>query len=92
MIVSAMRGDNRNGTLRTQASAHTAASHAREKTQGGDVVRPRPLFRVRSSRRASSDATVPDYWTVIVPFIPIARCGVQWYGYDPGLTFANEMV
>jgi hypothetical protein len=21
-----------------------------------------------------------DYWTVIVPFIPIARCGVQWKG------------
>ena len=32
------------------------------------------------------------YWTVIVPFMFIARCGVQWYSYLPGGTFANEIV
>ena len=31
------------------------------------------------------------YWTVIVPFMPIARCGVQWNGYAPGFTPPNEM-
>ena len=29
---------------------------------------------------------------MIVPFIPIARWGVQWNGYWPGFTFANEIV
>lgn len=32
------------------------------------------------------------YWTVIVPFMPIAMCGVQLYSYLPGFTFANEIV
>lgn len=34
----------------------------------------------------------PAYWTVMVPFMFIAMCGVQWYGYWPGGTFANEIV
>ena len=32
-----------------------------------------------------------SYWTVIVPFMFIARCGVQWNVYLPGLTPPNEM-
>src|SRR4051812_16425419 len=28
----------------------------------------------------------------MVPFIPIARCGVQWYSYFPGGTLPNEIV
>ena len=33
-----------------------------------------------------------SYWTVMVPFMFIARCGVQKNGYAPGLTFAKEIV
>ena len=32
------------------------------------------------------------YWTVIVPFMPRARCGVQLKAYFPGFTPANETV
>ncbi len=37
-------------------------------------------------------ATDFRYWTVIDPFMPIARCGVQWKLYVPTGTFANEIV
>ena len=32
------------------------------------------------------------YCTVIVPFMFMARCGVQWNGYTPGFTPAKEIV
>lgn len=32
------------------------------------------------------------YWTVIEPFMFIARCGVQMYSYLPAATLAKETV
>ena len=34
----------------------------------------------------------PAYWTVIVPFIPIAACGVQSKSYLPAGILAKETV
>ena len=44
------------------------------------------------SARCTAPSGEENYWTVMVPFIPIARCGVQWNGYCPGLMLANEIV
>src|SRR4029079_9387926 len=43
-----------------------------------------PPFLRAGSRRV--------YWTVISPFMPSARCGVQWNGYLPALMLAKEIV
>lgn len=32
------------------------------------------------------------YWTSMTPFMPIARCGVQWKSYLPGFTLPSERV
>jgi hypothetical protein len=69
--------------------------HVRDVTldekQSGGALAP-PLRYSPTIARRNERAPAFAYWTVIVPFIPIARCGVQWNGYWPGFTLANEIV
>lgn len=46
---------------------------------------------VRQPPRGVATA-IRTYWTVILPFMFIARCGVQWKSYEPAGTPANEIV
>ena len=48
--------------------------------------------RVPGARVDCARDVARPYWTVMTPFIPIARCGVQWKLYLPGFTFASEIV
>ncbi len=41
---------------------------------------------------SSGGLPVRCYWTVTAPFMFMARCGVQWNSYLPGLMPANETV
>ena len=61
--------------------------------EGGDASRLRPRTLATAGRAAPrAERRGENYWTVMVPFMPIARCGVQWNGYCPGLMLANEIV
>ena len=54
--------------------------------------RPRGLAIVANPRGILQNGDRSDYLTVITPFMFIAMCGVQKYGYSPGATPANEIV
>ena len=51
-----------------------------QKESGARRIEPRDLF-----------PKVLSYWTVTLPFMFIARCGVQWKSYLPGFTPPKEM-
>src|SRR5512138_3132705 len=67
---------------------------------GSSLARLRPLEqRLGACRKKAEPGKAPlrtqldhgTYWTVTLPFMPIARCGVQWNSYFPGFTPPNEI-
>ena len=68
-----------------RVSSHSDTKTERRRESASAWLFPNDCVAQRNARQLA-------YWTVIVPFIPIARWGVQWNGYWPGLTFASEIV